>query len=108
MKQERDIVPPDIEIAAVDVGDVRQRVQVLDLRAIRVVHHSTIVPIRDTEDLIQGLALCVVDDRVVELLPADYIDNLMVHERLLGLDANVWANEGNLDVGIAVLDRFGE
>src|SRR5262249_34163517 len=89
-------------------GYVRQGVQILNLRSVGVVHYTAVLAIRQPENLVQRLAVSVLGDGVVELLPADDVDDAVLLQRFFWQDADVRAYERNLDVRIGVLDRFGE
>ena len=75
IQQERHVVPGDVEIALVDVSDVRQRVEILNLRRVRIVDDLAVLQEGNSGNLFQRLAVGEVDDRVVEFLAADEIDH---------------------------------
>ena len=107
IQQERHVVPRDVEIALVNVGDVRQRVEILNLRRIGIVNDLAIFQERNAGNLLERLALGVVDDRVVEFLAANEIDRRAIAQRLLRQHADVRPDKRNLDFGIRLLDRLG-
>ena len=104
VEQERHVVAADIQVAPVDVGHVRQGVEILDGRTVGIVHHVSILAVRNAEDVFDRLALRVFHDGVVEFLAAGYVNDLCFHQRLLGQHANVGSDESDLDVRIAVFD----
>ena len=42
VQQERNVIAPDIEIALVDLGDPRQRIQIIDGRRLRIVNDTSV------------------------------------------------------------------
>src|SRR3954464_508042 len=73
-KQKGDVVFRDIQVAPVDVGDVRQSVQILDLRGVRIVDDLPIFQKRSPRNLLQWFALGVIHDGKIEFFAADKID----------------------------------
>src|SRR5581483_10747940 len=57
MQQKRHVVARHIEVSLVNVGYVRQGVEVLNLRRIRIVHGLPVFQIRDSRNLIQRLSV---------------------------------------------------
>ncbi len=104
MQQEGHVVLRHVQIAFVDVGYPRQRVEIVDLRPVRVVHHLTVLAIADGENLIQRLAVGILHHRVVELAAADKVDRLALVQRLVRIGGDRRADEGNLDLGVGVFD----
>ncbi len=82
MKQKRHVVAADVQVAPVNVGDVRKRIQILDRRPVGIVHDLAILAIGDAEDLIDRLAVGVFDDGIVEFLAADHVDDFGFIKRL--------------------------
>jgi hypothetical protein len=66
MEQERNIVFSDIKVAVVDLGGPGHVIELLggDLGAVWIVENLTggLVPVADTEDLVEGLAVGILDD----------------------------------------------
>ena len=62
MQQERNVVLRDIQVALVDVGDPGQRVEILDLRAVGIVHDLAVLAVADAENLFERLAVGEFDD----------------------------------------------
>ena len=108
VQQERDVVAADIQVAPVDVGYVRQSVQILDGRTVGIMNDPTVFAVGNAENIFDRLALRVFDDGVVEFLAAGYVDDFRFHQRLLRQHADVGSDEGNLDVRIAVFDRLSD
>ena len=100
MQQERHVVTRNVEIALVDVGDVRQRIQILNLRRVRIVHDLAILQERNAGNLFQRLALGVVDHGVVKLLAGNEIDRRTIAQRLLRQHADMRPHKSNLDLRI--------
>ena len=65
------------------------------------------VLVADAEDLVERLAVGVFDDGEVELAAADEVDGGALVERLVGRGRDRRADEGDLDVGIGLLDDLG-
>ena len=74
VQQERNVVARDVEIALVDLGDPGQRVQILDGRAFGVVDDAAVLAEADAGQLVERLALGVIDDLVIELAAHHEID----------------------------------
>ena len=105
--QEWHVVAANIQIAPVNVGYVRQGVQILDGRPVGIMHHVPILTIGNAENVFDGLALGVFDDGVVELLAAGYVNYLCLHQRFFRLHADVGSDKSDFDVRIAVFDGLG-
>ena len=108
VEQERHVVAADIQVAPVNVGHVRQGVEILDGRPVGIMHDASILAIRNAENVFDRLALRVFHDGVVEFLAAGYVNHFGFHQRLLGQHADVRSDEGDLDVRIAVFDGLGD
>src|SRR6185437_3847861 len=107
-KQERHIVAADIEIAMVDIGNVRQGVQLLQLGTIRVVRDGAVLAIGNSKNLVERLAVGEFFGRVVEFLADNEIDRRAIAQALLRQNRDVRADKSNLDLGIDVLNALGE
>ena len=70
MQQKRNVVACYVEIALVNVGDVRQRVEILNLRRIGIVDDLAILQERNAGNFRQRLAIGEVDDCVIKLFAA--------------------------------------
>ena len=103
VEQERHVVAANVQVAPVNVGHVRQSVQILDGRPVGIMHDLAILAIGNAENIFDRLALRVFDDGVVEFLAASYVDYFRFHQRLLGQHADVGSDEGDLDVRIGCL-----
>ena len=106
VQQKRHVVAAHVEIALVNIGHVRQRVQVLNLRTVGIMYDAAILAIRKAKNFFQRLAVGVLDNGVVEFLAADHIDDLVLEQRLFRQDAHVRTDKRNLDIRIGVLNRF--
>ena len=104
VQQERHVVTGHVEIALVNVGDVRKRIQILNLRRIRIVHDLAVLQEGNAGNVFQRLAFGVVDHGVIKLFAGHEIDRRTIAQRLLRQHAHVRSNESNLDLGIASLD----
>src|SRR5580698_1565832 len=111
MEQERNIVFSDIKVAVVDLGGPRHVIELLggDLGAVGVVENLAggLVFIADTEDLVEGLAVGILDDREVELAAADEVDGGAPVEGFVGRCSDGWAYESDLNRGICLLNDSG-
>src|SRR5208337_4363009 len=107
VEQERHVVAADVQVAPVDVGHMRQRVKILDGRPVGIMQSRAVLAVGNAQNVFDGLALRVLDDGVVELLAADDVNDLRVHQRLFGQHADVGSDEGDLDVRIAVFNGLG-
>ena len=105
VQQKRNVVARYVEIALVNFGDVRQRVQILNLRSVGIVHDLSVLQVRHASDLRQRLAVRVVDDRVVKFLAANEINLRAIAQRFFRQHAHVRPHKGNLDLRILLLDR---
>ena len=90
----------------IDIGDVGQRIQVLNLRPVRIVDDGSIFPVGNPKDLFQRLALGEFNHGVIELLAADEINGWAIFQRPVGKYGDVRAYESNLDVGIRRLNSL--
>ena len=106
VEQEGNCVAAYVQVAPVNVGDVGQRIQVLNLRTVGIVHDLTVLEVRDSENVFQRLALRIFDHGVVEFLAADKIHGRGRAQRLLRQHADMRPDERNLDVRVGVLDRL--
>ena len=100
MQKKGHVVPRHIQIAFIDVGHVRQRVKVFDLRTIGIVHHASVLTVGNAEDLFERLALRELYDRVVELLATNEVDGLAFVQRFVWSGGHRRSNEGDLQFGI--------
>ena len=74
IEQEWDIVAANVEVAAIDVGDMRERIEIVDGRAVGIVHDLSIFAVGNAEDFVERFSLRVFDDRIIEFLAADDVD----------------------------------
>jgi hypothetical protein len=111
MEQERNIVLSDIKVAVVDLGGPRHVIELLggDLGTVGVVENLAggWVLMADAEDLVEGLAVGILDDREVELTAADEVDSEALVEGFVGRGGDGWADESDLDRGICLLNNSG-
>src|ERR1700675_4083466 len=105
MQQEGHVVARDVQIALVNVGYVGQGIEILNLRPVGSMHALTMFQIRNAQNFLERLALCILHDRVVEFLASHEIDGWAVAQRLLWQYGYVRPNEANLYARIGVLDR---
>src|SRR5581483_9030124 len=103
MQQKRHVVARHIEVSLVNVGYVRQGVEVLNLRRIRIVHGLPVFQIRDSRNLIQRLSVGEVNHRIVEFLAGDEINRGACAQRFFRQHADVRTNKGDLDAWITLL-----
>ena len=108
IQQEWNVVARDVKVALVNVGHMRQGVQILDLGSIGIMDDLAVLSIGDTQDLIQRLANRVVNDRVVKFLAANEIDGRTIPQRLLWKHADMRPNKGNPDPRVSFFYRLGE
>jgi hypothetical protein len=81
VQQERHVVPRHVHIALVDLGRPGHRVQVFDLRAIRIVlDHAVRIFVADAEDFMERFAVGKLDYGVVELATADKVEDFALVE----------------------------
>ena len=97
-------VTPRIEIAIIDISDVGQSVQVLNLRPVRIMGDYAILPIRNSEDFVERLALREFDHRVIKLSAADEIDGRAILQGAFRQHGDMRSHERNLDLGVGVPD----
>ena len=106
IQQERNVVFRDVQIALVDLGDVGQRIQILNLRSVRIVDDLVVLQIRNAGNLLQRLPLGIIDDGEVEFLAANEINLGALAQRFLRQHGNVRSDKGNLDGRVGSLDGF--
>ncbi len=82
----------------VNVGDVGQGIEVLNLRPVGIVHDRAVLPVRNSQNLLQRLALRELDHGVIKFLAADEIDGRAIFQRLLRQHGDVRAHKSNLDL----------
>ena len=84
MQQEGHVVLGDVQVARVDLGRPGHLVELLrgDLRTVGIVlDDAVVVLVADAEDLVQRLAVGVLDDGEVELAAADEVDGRALVQR---------------------------
>ncbi len=108
MLEVADRVVLDREVARVHVHHARQRVEVRDQRALRVVNDRAIAPERQAVDLRERPALRHVAAGEIELLAADEIDRLARAQRLLRQHRRMRADEPHAHIRVLRLERFRE
>ncbi len=113
VQKERHVVARDVHVARVDLGSPGHRVEVFDLRAIRIVLDDAVGVIvsvfvsffiADAEDLVQGLAVGKLYDGEVELAAADKVEDFAFIQGAVRVRGDRGANKTNLDGGIRLLD----
>src|SRR5438046_10132657 len=97
MQQERNVIPGHIQISRVNFGDVGQSIEVLDLRAIRIVNNFAVLAIRKAKNLVEWPPLRKLNNRVIELATAYEVDSRAVIQRLFGRSRYRRTDKGNLD-----------
>ena len=110
MQQEGHVVPGDVEVARVDLGGPGHLVELLrrHLRPVGIVPDDSVgVLVTDAEDLVQRLAVGVLDDGEVELAAANEVDGGALVQCLVGRSGDRRPDEGNLDPGVGLLDDLG-
>jgi len=55
MQQKRHVIAPDIQVAPVHIGHVRQRVQILNRRTVGIVHDDAVLAIRNAQNVFDFL-----------------------------------------------------
>ena len=106
MQQIADEVVLDAQVALVDLGDERQRVHVLEDRAVLVVHDpARTVAIRDAVDRRPVAALGDLLHREVELVARDEIDRRALAQAFVRLHRHLGADEADLQRRVRVLQR---
>src|SRR5882724_1792985 len=108
IEQEWNVITAYVQIAVVNVGHVRQRVQILQLRTIGGVCDYAIFPVGNSQNVFKGFALGKFFDRIVEFLADDKINCWRLDQSPLRQYGHVWADEGNLNPRIYVLDTLGQ
>ena len=78
MQEKRNVVAFDGEIALINVGGKRQRIELLGLQhgTRRIVHGLAVFQIADVGDFRNGLAIGILDDGMIELAADHEIDVL--------------------------------
>ena len=97
-----------VEVARVDVGGERQRVELLggERRRLVVLHVGAVAEEADAVDVLERPSLGDRDHRQVELLARDVVDHAGVAQRLLGSRRHVAADEADHGVRLGVLQRL--
>src|SRR5947207_9988446 len=108
MKQEGNVVTADVQVSVINVGHVRQGIQVLQLRAISGVCDPAIFPIRDSQNVFESFALGKLFYGVIKFLADHEIDGSAFPQTLLRLNRYMRTHERNLDVWICILDPLDE
>ena len=109
MQQERHIVFFDREVALVDVGRKRKRVEFFGLqqRTRRIVDYLAVFDVADVCDSGDGLAVRIVHHGVVEFSAHDEINIGAGEKAFRRLDLHLRADEANFDSGLLFLHGFG-
>ena len=108
MKQEGNVVTADVQVSLINVSHVRQRIQVLQLRAISRVCDPAIFPIRNSQNVFESFALGKLFYGVIKFLADHEIDGRAFPQTLLRLNRHMRTHERNLDVRICILDALDE
>ncbi len=108
MQQERHVVARHIHIARIDIRDPWKLVEIVDLRAIRIVNYLAIFAIADAEQLVQRLAFREFLHGVIKFAAANEVDNGAFVQRLVRSSGNRGPNERDLDRWVRALDCFRE
>src|SRR5438309_364744 len=108
MQQVADEVLLDHEVAVVDVHDERQRVHVLERRALRRALEVSVHTIAEPGHRRQRPPLRDLLDREVELVAGDELDRGRGAQRALALDGHVGADETDPQPRILALERLGD
>jgi hypothetical protein len=66
-----------------------------------------LVLVADTEDLVEGFAVSILDDREVELTAADEVDGGAPVERFVGRSGDGWTDESDLNRRICLFNDSG-
>ena len=93
VEEKWDVIASNIEIAFVDFGDPWQRVEILDHRRLRVADDLPILAEGGARNLLDRLAVGVIDDLVIELAPDYEVDGAAGIQSLLRLDRYRRADE---------------
>ena len=106
IEQERHVVAFDLKIALVDLRSKGQSIQFfsVQLAARGVVHDLAVFAIAGSENLIEGLAVCIFGDGVVEFAADDEIDVQTAVQCLFGLDVPVRTNKCHSQRWVGFLD----
>ena len=107
VKQVADEVVLDREIAPIHVDDVRQRIHVLEDRAIGRVPDAAVLAEAESEDVAQRPALGHFLDREVELVARDEVDGRRRGERFDGVNGHVGPDEPDPQIRIPGLHGLG-
>jgi hypothetical protein len=105
MLQKGDVVAGYVQVALVNVGNVRQSIQVGERGTVGIMDYLFILAIRDARYFRQRRAIGEFHDRPVKFAPDHEIDCRSVAQRLLGQGADMRADEGDLEPGVGGLDR---
>ncbi len=110
VQKERHVVALNLQIALVNIGRKRQRVQLLgvQLRTRRVVDDFAFLAITDAHDLLNGLPVRVFHHGVVKLAVCHEIDVFACQQCFIRLDVPVRADKRDLQAGIRFLDLADE
>ncbi len=108
LQQKRHAVFRHIQIALVDLRGPRHRIQIFHLRTIRIVYYFSVQPVADAENLIQRLAVRILDDRIVEFAAANKIQHRAFVQRAVGIRRYRRPHKRNPHRRIGRLDRFGQ
>ena len=109
VQQERHIVFFDGQIALVDIGRKRKRIEFFGLqqRTRRIVNDLAILDVADVCDFRDGLAVCVVHNGVIEFSAHDEIDIGAGEQAFRRLDLHLRSDEADLDSGLLFLHGRG-
>src|SRR5688572_14857551 len=107
MEQEWYVVAAEIQVPPVGFGDPRQIIEVLDVAALRVVLDLAVDAVADAGDLGERLAICKIDDLMIELAAHHKVDGARGIQALVRLDGHRRSDEADLQLRITVLHHLG-
>src|SRR5262250_3408494 len=110
VQQEGNVVVLDLEVALVNIGGKRQRIQFRGLEhgPGRVVHDLAVFDIADIRDFRERLALRVFHDGMIEFAADNKVDIGTRKQALRRLDLYMRTDKGDLQVRLLLLHSSGE
>src|SRR5207244_2629690 len=98
MQQKRHVIAADIQITLIYIRHMWQGIEILNLWSIGVVHDRAILAVRNSENVFQRLALCVLDNGVIEFFAANKVNGRAILWRLLRQHAHVRTDKTYSDI----------